>query len=169
MDNHTKVNTMNYLNEQFDAAIEELKTFLEAQETKAKAEGWTWFESTNAPSSYAELTLYNEARHLPIETDGNESSVYGRHHNLLFRFWHDMTHLKLGVSFNKKGEYAVVDSHLKDAEAHGLSKMATSILYADTKGQIDYYDWNKRYVNNQSDFIHIALQRGIQFACKVRI
>lgn len=153
----------------FNKAVDELKVFLAAMADKCINRGWSFCSTSEAPESFKDLKAMSEGKRIPIADYGSDTSIYGKEINTLFRFWHDVTHLENDWSFSKEGETNTAKQHQEDAEEYGLSPLALSILWADTYGQVEYYFSNKRFVNNQLDFVYMCLQVGIKQACHIRI
>lgn len=152
-------------------AIKELSVFIDAKATALKVQGWSYYTTNDAPESFKELKEQSgiTGKCLPIANYGCDTSIYGDAAiNERFRFWHYVTHLQLNEGFSKKGEYAVIEQHLKEANEYGLSALATAILRIDTKGQVDYYFRHKEFVQNQDAFLDTCLQRGTTLAIKVK-
>lgn len=150
-------------------AIQELSIFIDDMATRCKSDGWNYFTTEKAPESFKALKRQTIGNILPIANYGCDTSIYGNAAiNERFRFWHDVTHLKLDEGFSKKGEYAVIEQHLKEAEEYGLSPLAIAILRIDTKAQVDYYFRHKEFVQNQDAFLDTCLQRGSDIAIKCK-
>lgn len=67
-----------------------------------------------------------------------EPSIYLRvEANVAFRFWHDLTHLRLGRGFDVDGEIAVAQAHLAVLRAFGWREgsIEFELLHRDTLGQ----------------------------------
>ena len=164
------------LNTTRDAAIKELATFIEYAAHGAMVKGWTFRPTDQAPESYKALkaaTVDNGTQVIPVADYGCDSTIYGKgeagkHLNILFRFWHDVTHLELDSDFSQAGEYRVINQHLKDARAYGLSDLAMCILRADTIGQVDYYFRHGQFVGDQAAFVDSCIQHGIRKAISVK-
>lgn len=153
----------------FNKAVDEIKVFLAAMADKCIERGWSFYATSNAPESFNALKSDTINKRIPIADYGSDTSIYGKDINTLFRFYHDVTHLENDWSFSKQGETNTVTKHQEDAKAYGLSQLALQILWADTYGQVEYYFENKRFVNNQLDFVWMCLQLGIKQACRIKI
>jgi hypothetical protein len=153
----------------FNKAVEEIKVFLAAMADKCIKRGWDFYATSDAPESYKELKERSTNKCIPIADYGSDTSIYGKDINTLFRFYHDVTHLENDWSFSKQGETDTVKKHQADAEEYGLSSLALQILWADTYGQVEYYFTNKRFIDNQVDFVWMCLQVGINNACRIKI
>mgnify|MGYP003640294397 CR=1 FL=1 len=155
----------NILETDVNKAILEIKTFLKVQSNKCAFKGWRFYLDNDAPESFKALKEHKASKMLPIATAGSNTSIYGTKFNTLFRFYHDVTHLKLDKGFSLEGELAVIDKHIKDIKESGLlSPLAIQIFLIDTKGQVEYYFHHKSFVKNQRTFLDTALRYGIKRA-----
>lgn len=157
------------LEKDFNQAVEELRVFLEIMAKAAELRGWTYYATSDAPESYKDLKAMTKNKCIPIADYGSDTSIYGKDINTLFRFYHDVTHLEQDWPFSEKGETLTVEKHRQDGIEYGLSPLALRILWADTYGQVRYYYRNKRFVNNQLDFVWMCLQVGIGKACSIEV
>ncbi|QDP52438.1 MAG: hypothetical protein Unbinned96contig1001_55 [Prokaryotic dsDNA virus sp.] len=157
------------LQDDFDRAVIEIKGFLLTMASECSSKGWSFFSTNDAPESFKALKEMTKDKHVPIADYGSDTSIYGKDINTLFRFYHDVVHLENGWSFSKQGETNTVEKHQQDAKNYGLSPLALQILWADTFGQVEYYFSNKRFVDNQYDFVWMCLQVGITQACRIKI
>ena len=157
------------LQSDFDLAIGELKLFLQTMAFRAQQRGWSFHATSAAPESYKDLKAMSKDKCIPIADYGSDSSIYGKEINTLFRFYHDVTHLENDWSFNQESETLTAEKHRQDGIEYGLSSLALQILWADTFGQVQYYFRNKRFVNNQLDFVWMCLQVGINKACSIEV
>ena len=147
-------------------AIQEVSLFVQTMAKDCIARGWTYYATSEAPESYKALKRAAiSSKCIPIADYGCDKSIYGDNKiNILFRFYHDVTHLELDSGFSVSGETSVIESHLADARLFGLSPLAMRILEADTIGQVLYYDKHKAFVNNQAAWLDSCLQYGIKLA-----
>ena len=157
------------LESDFNAAVLEIKDFLFQMARECKQRGWSFYTTSEAPESYKDLKAMTKDKCIPIADYGSDSSIYGKHINTLFRFYHDVTHLENDWSFNQESEALTAEKHRQDGIEYGLSPLALQILWADTFGQVQYYVRNKRFVNNQRDFVWMCLQVGINKACSIEV
>lgn len=73
--------------------------------------------------------------------------------NHAFRFWHDVTHVRLGCDFSRMGEYEVAMHHIcETAREYGYKSAATKLMRIDTLGQLNYYHKHGKHVANQLAF-----------------
>lgn len=157
------------LESDFNKAVEELKGFFVLVAGECKQRGWDYYTTKYAPESFQDLKGQSQDKVIPIADYGSDTSIYGKEFNSLFRFYHDVTHLENDWTFSKRGETLTVEQHQRDANRLGLSALAKRILWADTYGQVEYYFKNRRFVENQLDFVWMCLQVGINKACRIRI
>lgn len=155
-------------NEAFHNAVEEIKKAIRTNAIMCTEDGWDYYLTKDAPESFKELKKYKDDKVLPIASYGSDTSIYGFDSNTMFRFWHDVTHLKLDVGFSKDGEYKVFDEQFKACEGT-LSSLALEIFKLDTYGQTDYYEYHKDFVKNQLDFIWAGLQYGRKKAIRAKL
>lgn len=134
--------------------LNELKQFITDMAMYCIKQGYAFNVTDKAYDSFKQLKAdYEVNGKLTISSTGSESAIYGESVNILFRFYHDVTHIKLDKGFSTQDEMAVVDSHMIDAKAYGLSYDASALLYADTAGQVEYYAKHKTFINDQAAFI----------------
>ena len=147
------------------AAIEEIKNFISHSALNAKSRGFSFFPTEKAPEGFEALKEQTINKNIPIANYGCDTSIYGcKDTNILFRFYHDVTHLELNQGFSKAGEYAVIKQHLKEFKDWGASSLAIEIFYFDTIGQVDYYFHHKSFIDNQMAFLDSCLQLGLKYA-----
>jgi len=147
------------------AAIEEIKSFIVHSANECKKRGFSFFPTDKAPEGFKALKEQTINKNIPIANYGCDTSIYGcKDTNILFRFYHDVTHLELNQGFSKAGEYAVIEQHLKELKEWGASSLAIEIFYFDTIGQVDYYFKRKAFIDNQMAFLDSCLQLGLKYA-----
>jgi hypothetical protein len=147
-------------------AIAEVQTFIIIMAGRAIAEGWNFKKCDDAPETFKDLKARAlPSKIIPVATQGCGQTIYEiADTNILFRFWHDVTHLNLDCGFNLAGESAVTSTHLDAGRAWGLSPLAMRVLEADTIGQVLYYEKHKCFVINQRAWLDSCLQYGISLA-----
>lgn len=128
----------------FDAACANLRRFVLIEAgAAAQMMGFGWRGDPDAPADYRSL-LHAYARSrmtgapLPVSDEHADTTVYGdAEGNLAFRFWHDVTHLRLGRGFDLDGEIEVARAHLDVLAAAGFpaGTLEFEMLHADTLGQ----------------------------------
>jgi hypothetical protein len=159
-----------YTEAEFNSAVSELKYFMAVMSMKCTDRGWSYYVTDDAPEKFKDLKARTVGKRIPIASYGSDTTIYGEgklgaEFNHMFRFWHDVTHLELDQGFSKDGERAVIEQHLAEGRAFGLSELAIKILEADTLGQVEYYFKHRKFVENQRAFIDSCVQHGIRLAC----
>lgn len=134
---------------------------LEAKRLAEKI-GFSYIPDVMAPATYKELCFVfaNCSRSscpLPVYSGGSESTIYGATEvNYAFRFWHDVEHVLGGNSFSLKGETQTAFRQLDTLEnvyGFGRETIEWKLLHADVIGQVEYYYKNKKFVENQVEFV----------------
>jgi len=112
-------------------------------EAMARLTGFGWQGDPQAPADYRSLlTAYARSQAtgcpLPVSSDHNHATIYsGAPGNLAFRFWHDVTHVRLARGFDLDGEIEVALAQLDVLRALGFrpGSLEFELLHADTLGQ----------------------------------
>ena len=93
---------------------------------------------------------------------GGDHGLLGREYNIRFRALHDSMHYKHNLSFSFDDEKRLSDITKKEFMLHayrilGLTQWETfvigQVIDREIRGQIEYYELNKTYVNDQTKFI----------------
>ena len=139
----------------FDAAVLELEALFITIEAELIDCGYSWYPTSKAPETFEDLKKEADIGFvIPIANYGCNQTIYSSEHmNQLFRFWHDVIHLELNENFQEQGELAVALVHKQQARERGLSQLAIDILWADTYGQVQYYNSFGKFVEDQKDFV----------------
>ena len=154
-------------------ARRQLSRFVAAQaELTADYFGFGWRASDLAPATFA--ALQNEFRccvltHAPLRVSSHYcdnvifSSPTINHAN---RFWHDMTHIRLGAGFDDDGESRVANAHLNALEAVGWppSSLVWRLLHADTLGQLACRQQTGDFPRRQREFDVRCAVEGLEAA-----
>ncbi len=126
-------------------ATANLRRFVHVQATAAEELlGFGWTAHSDAPSEFAALrraflrsSLTGEP--LPVSDEHCAGTIYGSPvANYAFRFWHDVTHVRLNCGFDLDGEIEVASAHLDVMRATGWGPgtLEHHLLHADTLGQV---------------------------------
>ena len=114
-------------NSTFDTARARLDRFVRAQAGAMRdLAGFGWQGDPHAPGDFRGLTeAYVRSQlsgvPLPVSDAHSDQTIFGsRRGNLAFRFWHDLTHLRLGRGFDLDGEIEVANAQLDVARASGF-------------------------------------------------
>jgi hypothetical protein len=140
----------------------------------AEAVGFGWRASSVAPSSLAEVQFearLSRATGLPFRVSSLhcDQVVLSASVNQAFRFWHDMTHLQVGTSFDTVGEIEVGQRQLEQFEQLGVSprSLVWRLLFADTIGQTRCVSMISRFPYNQRRFTLDYLYYGLDTAIRM--
>lgn len=121
-----------------------LSRFVLAQATAAEQlVGFGWRPQVDAPSQFntlkrAYLASMLTGQPLPISSEHSAETIYtSAGVNEAFRFWHDVTHVRMDKGFDLSGEIAVALAHLGvlQAAGWGSGSLEYELLHADTLGQ----------------------------------
>lgn len=146
-----------------------LSSFVEDRADRTASEaGFTWRPESNAPDRYLDLlAAYDRSRStgeaLPVSDLFCDDTVYlDPKTNMAFRFWHDTSHVRLGLSFDLVDELELASWHLAELERYGQPKgsVAWQLLHADVVGQIYVMALIGRFPLNQGAFVRDCVVRG---------
>ena len=158
---------------EFERASESLAAFVLEQAGQARSDlGFGWREAPDPPSTFEQvLDAYfqscEDQANYPVATVGSDTSIYpSAKVNGAFRFWHDVTHVRLHCTFNYWDERAVAEHHLTWLEAHGFARGSLEwlLLRADTVGQNEYHRLSGGFVADQRAFALSAAEHGLGIA-----
>ncbi len=151
-------------------ARERLSAFIvaEAQATAHDA-GFGWSARPDAPDKYPLLREhYEQVRRsggpLHVSSYNSGNVVFTSPEvNHAFRFWHDMHHLKLGLSFKFVDEIELGLWHLEQLQRAGFgrSSLESRLLETDVLGQNYLYSVAKCHPTDQLAFVRRCLQHGL--------
>lgn len=131
--------------------------------------GFGWVATPEAPSTYQQLRGAYAAslatgQPLPISSLNSEDSVFLEpEDNIAFRFWHDVSHVRLGLSFALADELELATWHLVQAERAGFapSSLGYRLLEADHVGQVLMQALGGRFPFNQEAFVLTYARHGV--------
>lgn len=116
--------------------------------------------TTNSFSEFKAETKANNGI-ITVSLEGCETSIYGNVYiNLLARLWHDKLHLKHNKDFSLYDEIYIAD--IQRDEVYNYIKLrynedralnASVLIWVDIYEQIVYYELNKKFVDNQEQFV----------------
>ena len=108
----------------------------------------------DAPNTYQELVEAWNYGELIVSGEHCDQSIYGDPTvNIAFRAWHDSIHLYDGLTFSFEDEYWVAFAQCQQIKALGASQWDIDLLWADTFGQVCYFDKWGRFPDNQRAFV----------------
>lgn len=153
----------------FDARAT-LSSFVEERAHRTATEnGFTWRPDSHGPDHYPDLlAAYRRSRStgepLPVSDQFCDDTVYlDPKTNMAFRYWHDVSHVRLGLSFDLVDELELANWHLAELERHTgqpPDSMAWHLLHADLVGQIYVMALVGRFPLNQGAFVIDCAVRG---------
>ena len=123
--------------------------------------------SENAPSKYKDMVEYYKKNGKFLIFNGGDTANYlGHEYTLKFRALHEFMHYFYELKFTFKDEKTLSDITAHQFYLVGLDMnlsikeclIIKAIMNAEIKGQIEYYELNKNYVENQIEFIDNYLQ-----------
>lgn len=143
------------------------------QQRAAEAEqrlGFTFEGCSDAPSTYQQLRgAHNESvdsgTPLPISNLYCDSTIFfTAQDNVRFRFWHDTSHIQLGVSFSLDDELELAQWHLQQLERAGFPKdcLPWRVFHADLVGQIQLMALIGRFPIHQRRFVTDIIEYGFE-------
>lgn len=158
---------------QLQVAREVLTAFVwERAEATRSRTGVGWVFTADAPNTY--MGLRGAWEHsltvgtpLPILNDHSDSVIFTEPEgNLVYRYWHDVTHLERERNFSNPHELDMASFHLWEAEQHGLTRgsLPWRLLHADAVGNVLHWSVYREYVADQKVFILNAVRFGLDAA-----
>lgn len=152
-------------------ARNDLTTFVRQQAFDAEQRlGFSIRACADAPSTYQQLRgayVESQASGEPLAVSNLycADSVYlNPRDNVLFRFWHDTSHVKLGVSFALDDELELALWHLEQCTRAGFptGSLPWMVLHADLVGQIQLMGLIGRFPINQRRFVTECIEYGFE-------
>lgn len=135
--------------------------------------GFEWVGVPNAPETYQQLRgafehSQSSGEPLPISNLYCDDTIYLEPaDNIAFRFWHDTSHCRLGLSFSLQDEWELSLWHLAQLTAAGLGpgSLEHELFRLDALGQIILLGVAGRFPFEQGEFVRacaeVGLDRGI--------
>lgn len=132
--------------------------------------GYGWIGVPVAPGTYPQLRAADERSRrtgepLPVSNLYCEDTIYVEPaDNVAFRFWHDVSHVRLGLSFSLEDEWELASWHLRQLQLVGLGPGTReySLLRADLFGQLILLGIARRFPFAQGDFSRTCAQLGME-------
>lgn len=147
-----------------------LSRFVRQQADKAaEALGFDWIGTPAAPATYPQLRAAfahsaETGEPLPVSNEYCEDTVFLEPgDNVAFRFWHDTTHCRLGLSFTLPDEWELSLWHLDQLVQAGFDPagLEYQLLRLDLFGQIILLGIAGRFPFNQGDFTRTCAELGL--------
>lgn len=162
----------------FDAACTNLSQFMLVQASaSAQLAGFGWEGSAAAPETHwgllrAFVRCQVTGRPLPVSDRDCDRTIYGgRDGNLAFRFWHDVTHVRLARGFDLDSEIAVGNAQLDVLRAAGFppGTLEYELLHADTVGQTICGAATGDFPADQTCFARLSLASSLELAIRAQL
>ncbi len=120
--------------------------------------------STDAPQTLAQLQAEPPSI-LTVWNGASDKTVFfSKLQNYMYRYHHDMGHLKYGCETDAAGEIYLWHMAFKDMYRNQLSQAAQALIFAEHIGQVAYYMKNGDFPVNQAAFDVSFLQSiGFEF------
>lgn len=155
---------------QFDEAREVLSELILERAAKTEADlGFGWVATPDAPSAYR--ALLQAFRHseltgspLPVSSENSGSVVYtSTDVNMAMRYWHDVNHVRLGLTFNSVDELALGLWHLAELGRAGWPPESAvgRLLEIDLLGQNYLWAVARRFATDQLQFTRYCFEHGL--------
>jgi len=150
-----------------------LTTFVTEQaEESSRRLGFDWRGSEVAPSNFTDLQREHrssELSGLPLRVSSRfcDQSIYDSPRgNQAMRFWHDTSHVRLGLNFTPDDEMELGCYHLEALRAEGFAAASLEhrLLHADTIGQTLCKVTIGQFPIDQLRFAQTATRLGIAAA-----
>ncbi len=157
------------INPRIATASAELGEFIKEQAAlTAEQVGFAYELRPDAPSDYptllrAYLHSATTGKPLSILSENSESVIYpDPAANFALRFWHDINHVRQGLSFNLIDELELNLWHLGELEAAGYKRgsLVWRLLHADLVGSGYVQALGRRFPHDQRRFITNCVQMG---------
>lgn len=153
-----------------EVARQNLSAFVLSQaKVTAHEAGFGWEARPDAPDKYPllqehyqQIKISGGALHVSSYNSGN--IIYTSPEvNHAFRFWHDIHHLKLGLSFRFVDEIELALWHLSVAQQAGFHRdsLEAQLLEIDMLGQNYLYSVARKHPANQERFVRRCLLLGL--------
>ena len=147
-----------------------LSQFIRDQADFAAADlGFGWVGIADAPSTHADLqAAFAESQQtgqpLPISNLYCDDTIFLMpEDNIAFRFWHDTSHCRLGLTFSLPDEWRLTLQHLAELERSGFgpSSLEYQLLRLDLLGQIILLGIAGRFPHSQGHFTRTCAALGL--------
>lgn len=147
----------------YEKALEILELYIESESKKVN-----YKTSLDAPSKYLEMRKFrDENGYFLIYSGASETTIFSSNEiNIKFRAIHDAEHYnnKLNFSFNDEKLLSELQASKAALWAYGAgytqfeSYNVLKIVNAEIKGQIEYYEVNGKFLENQKEYIENYLK-----------
>lgn len=147
-----------------------LSRFVRDQAERAADElGFHWAGVAEAPSTYQQLRgafEHSKRTGEPLAVSNlycDDTVFMEPRDNVAFRFWHDTSHCRLGLSFSLPDEWELTLWHLAQLEEAGLGPETTEyeLLRMDLLRQVILLGIAQRFPFNQGEFTRTCGELGL--------
>ncbi|MEI2671068.1 MAG: hypothetical protein V9G13_08040 [Marmoricola sp.] len=150
-----RVNLSRFVRQQADQTTEEV--------------GFGWIGTPEAPATYPQLRAafqhsVKSGDPLPVSNQYCDDTVFVEpSDNVAFRYWHDVSHCRLGLSFALPDEWELTLWHLDQLAAAGYPPptLEYQLLRLDLLGQIILLGIAGRFPFNQGEFTRTCHELGL--------
>ncbi|AGB22140.1 hypothetical protein Mycsm_01747 [Mycobacterium sp. JS623] len=157
------------LSDQIAEAAAKLSDFIEEMaHATADEVGFGYVLRSNAPSTYPALVAaykhsLTTGAPLPISSENSDAVIYTKSDvNFALRFWHDINHVRHGLSFDLVDELELSLWHLGELEkaGHQPGSLVWRLLHADLTGQAYVQAFARRFPFDQRRFVTGCVTAG---------
>lgn len=147
-----------------------LSRFVREQADRAASElGFGWVGTAEAPTTYQQLRgafAHSKATGEPLAVSNlycDDTVFMEPADNVAFRFWHDTSHCRLGLSFTLADEWELTLWHLDQMAAAGLGPESREyeLLRIDLFGQVILLGIADRFPLSQGEFTRTCAEIGL--------
>jgi hypothetical protein len=162
----------------FDTACMNLRWFVLVEaNAMAQLVGFGWQGDPKAPADYRSLLrayVRSQVTGCPllVSDEHADRTIYGgQAGNLAFRFWHDVTHVRLGRGFDLDGEIKVAVAQLDVLAAAGFKpgSLEFELMHADTLGQTLCGAATGEFPRDQACFVRLSLESSLTRAIRAEL
>jgi hypothetical protein len=154
-------------------AITRLSGFVESRASELADElGFDLLPRADAPETFPGLSeafaiSMKTKAPLPISNAHSETVIFvSKETNFAMRFWHDVSHVRTGLTFSPVDELELAQDQLDELHAAGFSpdSLESRLLHADLVGQIYCLAVTGRYPTDQRAFVMGCLRQSVDQA-----
>lgn len=146
---------------EFNQAIKLLEIWIEKESHKVP-----YSVCDNAPNTFNEMVRsYKANKIFFVNGEASDTTIYShKRYNIMFRAIHDKMHYNTGLTFSFEDEKTLSDVTEIEFRDWAIEcgyidfcpktvDNVCKIIEAEIKGQIEYYEKYKKYIDNQKEFV----------------
>ena len=127
-----------------------------------KRDNIKFISSESAPNTYKDMRQYRDDFGQFLVYSGGDHGLLGEQYNIKFRALHDAMHYENELSFKFEDERILSEITSREFASIAYNRLGAthyemmlvySVIEAEIKGQIDYYEKYKSYIPNQTEYI----------------